>query len=93
MHQRSEKRLRQDVLTIEQTLDIRLLVIHNDEVNTFDWVIDCLIDICKHSFEQAEQCAVLIHTKGKYAVHEGSYDVLKPMKDAIVERGLNVTIE
>jgi ATP-dependent Clp protease adaptor protein ClpS len=82
-----------DVVTIEKTLDTKQLVIHNDEVNTFDWVIDCLIDVCKHSFEQAEQSAILIHTQGKYAVKEGSYTKLKPMKDAMSERGLSVTIE
>lgn len=82
-----------EVLTVENTLDTSMLVIHNDEVNTFDWVIDCLIDVCKHSFEQAEQCAILIHTKGKYAVKEGSLNALRPMKDAMAERGLNVTIE
>lgn len=82
-----------DVLTIEETLDTKHLVIHNDEVNTFDWVIDCLIAICEHSFEQAEQSAVLIHTKGKYAVKEGSLTALRPMKDAMSERGLSVTIE
>jgi ATP-dependent Clp protease adaptor protein ClpS len=82
-----------DVLTIENTLDTKQLVIHNDEVNTFDWVIDCLIDVCKHSFEQAEQSAILIHTQGKYAVKEGSYTKLSPMKDAMSERGLSVTIE
>jgi ATP-dependent Clp protease adaptor protein ClpS len=82
-----------DLLNIEKTIDTRLLVIHNDEVNTFDWVIDCLIDICKHDFEQAEQCAMIIHTKGKYAVKEGSLNSLKPFKDAMSERGLSVTIE
>ena len=82
-----------DVVTIEKTLDTKQLVIHNDEVNTFDWVIDCLIDVCKHSFEQAEQSAILIHTQGKYAVKEGYYTKLKPMKDAMSERGLSVTIE
>lgn len=82
-----------DVLTIEKTIDTKQLLIHNDEVNTFDWVIDTLIDICKHSREQAEQCAILIHTKGKYAVKEGSFKQLKPMKDAISDRGISVTIE
>ena len=82
-----------EVLTIEKTLDTKQLVIHNDEVNTFDWVIDCLIEICKHNFEQAEQSAILIHTKGKYAVKEGSFTNLKPMKDAMSDRGLSVTIE
>lgn len=69
------------------------LIIWNDEVNTFEWVIETLVKICGHSQEQAEQCSMIIHTKGKYAVKEGSYDSLKPQCDAITERGINATIE
>jgi ATP-dependent Clp protease adaptor protein ClpS len=69
------------------------LIVWNDEVNTFEWVIETLIDICGHTQEQAEQCSMIIHTKGKYAVKEGSYEILKPQCDAITERGINATIE
>jgi ATP-dependent Clp protease adaptor protein ClpS len=69
------------------------LIVWNDEVNTFEWVIETLIEVCKHSEEQAEQCAMLIHTQGKYAVKQGSYQELKPMCDAITERGIGATIE
>ena len=69
------------------------LVVWNDEVNTFDWVIITLIKVCGHLQEQAEQCAMLIHTKGRYAVKDGSYEYLKPMCDAITERGISATIE
>jgi ATP-dependent Clp protease adaptor protein ClpS len=69
------------------------LVVWNDEVNSFDWVIQTLIEICHHSTEQAEQCAMIIHTQGKYAVKQGSYDDLKPMCDAITDRGIGATIE
>jgi len=69
------------------------LIVWNDEVNTFEWVIETLIEICKHTQEQAEQCAMLIHTKGKYAVKNGSYKFLKPQKDAIVDRQIGATIE
>jgi ATP-dependent Clp protease adaptor protein ClpS len=69
------------------------LVVWNDEVNTFDWVITTLITICGHTAEQAEQCAMIIHTQGKYAVKEGPYEFLKPMCDAITERGIGATIE
>lgn len=69
------------------------LVVWNDEVNSFDWVIETLIEICGHSAEQAEQCAMIIHTKGKYAVKDGSYDFLKPMCDSITERGIGATVE
>ncbi len=69
------------------------LIVWNDDVNTFEWVIETLVEICGHSTEQAEQCAMLIHTQGKYAVKNGSYDVLKPQCDAITERQIGATIE
>ncbi|MBA2329838.1 MAG: ATP-dependent Clp protease adaptor ClpS, partial [Flavisolibacter sp.] len=64
------------------------LIVWNDEVNTFEWVIETLVEICEHSHEQAEQCAYIIHYQGKYAVKNGIYDDLKPMCDAITERGI-----
>ena len=69
------------------------LIVWNDEVNSFDWVIETLIEICSHTQQQAEQCAMIIHTKGKYSVKEGGYDFLKPMCDAITERGIGATVE
>ena len=69
------------------------LIVWNDEVNTFQWVIDTLIDVCGHTQEQAEQSAMIIHTKGKYAVKEGAYNTLKPMCDNITERGIGATVE
>ena len=69
------------------------LIVWNDHINTFDWVIETLMDICSHTPEQAEQCAWIIHTNGKYAVKDGSYDELKPMCEAIVERGIGATVE
>lgn len=69
------------------------LIVWNDEVNTFEWVIETLIDICNHLPEQAEQCAFLIHTKGKYAVKHGDYEDLKHMCEAITDRGIGATIE
>ncbi|MEK7224313.1 MAG: ATP-dependent Clp protease adaptor ClpS [Bacteroidota bacterium] len=69
------------------------LVVWNDDVNTFEWVIETLMAICGHSEEQAEQCAYIIHYHGKYAVKNGSYDSLKPLCDAITERGINATVE
>lgn len=69
------------------------LVLWNDEVNTFDWVIECLVDICNHEALQAEQCAWIVHTKGKCAVKGGSYDDLRPRHEALQERGLTTTLE
>ena len=80
-----------DVLTTSD--ETSSLIVWNDEVNTFEWVIETLVDICGHTQEQAEQCSMIIHTKGKYAVKEGSYEILKPQCDAITERGINATIE
>lgn len=83
----------EDIDTLTAEVLNHHLVVWNDEVNTFDWVIDTLMDVCGHEREQAEQCAMLIHTKGKYAVKQGSYDLLKPQCDAITERLINATIE
>ncbi len=69
------------------------LILHNDNHNTFEWVIETLVDVCKHNPVQAEQCSLLIHNKGKYAVQHGPFETLKQMKDAITERGINATIE
>ena len=69
------------------------LVVWNDEVNTFEWVIETLMEICGHTHEQAEQCAYIIHFQGKYAVKNGCYDDLKPLCDAITERAINATVE
>ncbi|MBI2275351.1 MAG: ATP-dependent Clp protease adaptor ClpS [Bacteroidetes bacterium] len=79
--------------TITELASSYQLVVWNDEVNTFEWVIETLIKICGHSPEQAEQCAMLIHTQGKYAVKKGDYETLKPMCDAITDRGIGATIE
>lgn len=80
-----------DLLT--ETEDPCQLIVWNDEVNTFDWVIETLMEVCGHTHEQAEQCAFIIHFKGKYAVKNGSYDDLKPLCDAITERGIGATVE
>jgi len=83
----------EDVDVLTMTEDPCHLIVWNDEVNTFEWVIETLMHVCNHSYEQAEQCAYLIHFKGKYAVKNGAYDDLKPQCDAITERGINATVE
>lgn len=83
----------EDADTLTTTEEPYSLIVWNDEVNTFEWVIETLIQVCGHSNEQAEQCAYLIHYKGKYAVKNGSYDDLKQYCDAITERGIGATIE
>ena len=80
-----------DVLTsVEEPCN---LIVWNDEVNTFQWVIDTLMEVCGHSYEQAEQCSYIIHFQGKYAVKKGGYDELKSMCDAITDRGIGATVE
>jgi ATP-dependent Clp protease adaptor protein ClpS len=69
------------------------LLIYNDDYNTFDWVIESLMDVCSHTSEQSEQLAMLIHYKGKAVVKTASLNVLRPMKDALVDRGLSAIIE
>ena len=69
------------------------LIVWNDEVNTFEWIIESLMEVCQHSEEQAEQCAMIIHFQGKYAVKNGELHTLKIMCNAITDRGINATIE
>jgi len=69
------------------------LILYNDNYNDIDFVIDSLIEVCKHSVDQATQCAFIAHYKGKSVVKEGSYQKLKPMKEALIDRGLNASIE
>jgi ATP-dependent Clp protease adaptor protein ClpS len=88
-----ETLIEEDVLIDTSLEKSYQLIVWNDEVNTFEWVIETLVDICGHSPEQAEQCALIIHSQGKYAVKYGSYDILKPLCDAITERVINATIE
>lgn len=83
-------------LLIDELVDtgeVSELVVYNDDHNTFDWVIQCFIEVVKHSHQQAEQLSLLIHFKGKAIVKTAPREVLKPMKDALVERGLSAVIE
>lgn len=68
------------------------LVVYNDDVNTFDHVINVLMKVCEHSREQAEQCTLIIHYKGKCAVKKGSFEELKPMCEAILDAGIQANI-
>jgi len=80
-----------DVAVMEDKL--HYLIVWNDDVNTFDHVIESLIDICGHSPEQAEQCALFIHFQGKYGVKKGSFDILRPQAEALIDRGIQATID
>ena len=69
------------------------LIMWNDEVNTFEWVIETLIDICDQTPEQAEQCAILVHYTGKCTVKTGSYNDLKPQCSSLLDAGLSAEIQ
>ena len=69
------------------------LIVWNDDINTFDWGIQSLMDICAHTPEQAEQCALLVHYKGKCGVKKGSFDELRPQAEALIDRGIQATVD
>lgn len=77
----------------EDTTLNKYLILHNDDVHTFDYVIENLIEICKMDAVQAEQCTFLVHYKGKCDVKKGTVNSLKPYKEALNDKGLEVTIE
>jgi ATP-dependent Clp protease adaptor protein ClpS len=81
-----------DLLEAIENTDVKDLVVFNDDFNTFEHVIKTLIRVCKHTLEQAEQCTLLIHYKGKCAVRTGSYEELNPMREAICEAGIDAKI-
>ena len=84
--------VQEQVETKEQVKHTSDLIIYNDDVNTFDHVIDSLVKICKHELIQAEQCTWIIHYNGKCAVKNDEFTKLKPMRDALCERGINAKI-
>jgi ATP-dependent Clp protease adaptor protein ClpS len=69
------------------------IIVYNDDHNTFDWVIECFVEICRHNSAQAEQLSYMVHFKGQATVKTGSKKELKPIKDALVDRGLSAVIE
>lgn len=78
---------------VEQEVDSKNLIVFNDDVNTFDHVIDSLIKVCSHEPIQAEQCTWLVHYKGKCQVKEGDFDTLEPMCTGLLDRGISAEIQ
>ena len=81
-----------DVLEAVETTDLMDLVVFNDDINTFEHVTRTLIKVCEHTPEQAEQCTLIIHYKGKCQVKSGTFDFLRPMREAICEAGIDARI-
>ena len=83
----------EDVAVLEENTDLRQLIVFNDDVNTFDHVIETLIKVCGHTAEQAEQCTLLIHYKGKCTVKIGSYEELAGMCTSLHNKSLSADIQ
>lgn len=87
------EKIQEAVLFAEDVQNQNEIIIYNDDVNTFDHVIDTLMRVCSHTSEQAEQCSLIIHYKGKCTVKTGSYDELKPQCSQLLEAGLSAEIQ
>ena len=88
----TEKKTKEAVEIVEQLTKQYEIVLFNDDVNTFDFVIDSLIDVCEHTLEQAEQCTILVHYKGKCTVKTGAYEDLEPRCSKLLSLGLSAEI-
>jgi len=75
-----------------KTQKLNCIILFNDDVNTFEWVIECLMLYCQHDAIQAEQCATIVHYNGKCEVKTGSLKALKPICETLLEKGLSAAI-
>lgn len=84
-----------DEVLLEETLaaEGNKLVLFNDDVHSFDFVIEALVEVCSHELLQAEQCTLIVHYKGKCAVKNGTWDELEPLCTALLDRGLTAEIQ
>jgi ATP-dependent Clp protease adaptor protein ClpS len=92
---KAEKQIKKETVKEEstKTQHERFLVLHNDDHHSFDYVIDALVSVCEHDAEQATQCTLITHYKGKCDVKKGSFTYLSPLKKALVARELIATID
>lgn len=88
----TQKKTSEELLLEEDVLSHNEIVLYNDDVNTFDHVIETLIYACEHTSEQAEQCAIIVHYKGKCTVKTGVYDELEPRCSMLLDAGLSAEI-
>lgn len=78
-------------LSTEKT--VRKLILYNDDVNLFDYVVDKLMEVCGHTPEQAEQCALIAHYKGLCVVKTGNLEEMQMLKQQLISKGLQADIE
>lgn len=88
----TQRKIQEDLDVLEKQVNQHEIVLFNDDIHTFDFVIDSLIDVCDHTLEQAEQCTILVHYKGKCSVKSGEYDELKPRCSKLLQLGLSAEI-
>lgn len=88
----TKEKIQEGVTFLEQETYQHEIVLHNDDVNTFDYVIDSLIKVCEHTLEQAEQCTVLVHYKGKCTVKSGEFKDLEPRCSKLLRLGLSAEL-
>jgi len=91
-YENPKRQYEEEVLVLDETDEVYKLILHNDDIHTFDDVIEALIQICKHDPIQAEQCTMLVHFKGKCTVKTGSMELLKPMHEKLISRSLTSEI-
>lgn len=90
----SEETLVEESVALEESVsDGWHIVLYNDDHNTFDHVIECLMAYCGHEVLQAEQCALIVHTRGKCSVKNGDFAELEPICTALLERDLTAEVE
>ncbi len=88
----TKEKIQENIDVEEQEVNQHEIVLFNDDIHTFDFVINSLVDVCEHTLEQAEQCTFLVHYKGKCAVKTGEFDELKLRCTRLLEMGLSAEI-
>jgi len=88
----TKEKIQEEVDVLEQEVNQHEIVLFNDDVNTFDFVMDSLMDVCEHSLEQAEQCTILVHYKGKCTVKTGELKELKSQCSKLLSLGLSAEL-
>ncbi|HDZ14634.1 hypothetical protein LCGC14_0741970 [marine sediment metagenome] len=88
----TKEKISEELLLEEEVVKQNEIVLFNDEVNTFDHVIETLMDVCEHTPEQAEQCSLIVHYNGKCTVKTGEFSDLKPRCTGLLNAGLSAEI-